>query len=287
MSRISGRVWDALPTGYSPEAAEIQMSLAICAIFRNEAAYLREWVEFHRLVGFDRFYLYQNRSDDQWQPLLEPYIQAGMVEVTEWPMESPCQLPAYQDFIGRHTGEDRWVAFIDCDEFLFASSLATVSEAIAQVNPRGWGAIGVNWMCFGASGHLRQMDGLVIERFTSRPGDRFEPNRHIKSLIRMDRVESVGPDPHHFRVNGGTFSETGDEVAGPLTARVSHNLLRINHYVTKSREEFLKRIARGRSDLAARRGADEFDGYQVAEVEDGAILRFLPALRSRIGNSRG
>jgi hypothetical protein len=57
----------------------------------------------------------------------------------------------------------------------------------------------------------------------------------------------------------------------------------MNHYVTKSREEYLQRIARGRSDLPARRDAAEFDAYQSAEVRDGAILRFLPRLKLRTG----
>jgi hypothetical protein len=31
--------------------------LSICAMYRNEAPYLREWVAFHRLMGVERFYL--------------------------------------------------------------------------------------------------------------------------------------------------------------------------------------------------------------------------------------
>ena len=38
--------------------------LAVCAIYRNEAPYLREWIEFHRLVGVERFFLYNNESTD-------------------------------------------------------------------------------------------------------------------------------------------------------------------------------------------------------------------------------
>lgn len=30
--------------------------LAVCAIFRDEAPYLAEWIEFHRLVGVEHFY---------------------------------------------------------------------------------------------------------------------------------------------------------------------------------------------------------------------------------------
>jgi len=32
--------------------------LSICAIRKNEAPYLVEWIEFHQIVGVERFYLY-------------------------------------------------------------------------------------------------------------------------------------------------------------------------------------------------------------------------------------
>lgn len=34
--------------------------LPICAIFKEEAPYLPEWIEFHRLMGVERFFLYDN-----------------------------------------------------------------------------------------------------------------------------------------------------------------------------------------------------------------------------------
>ena len=33
-----------------------RVPLAICAVFRNEDDALAEWIEFHRLVGVERFY---------------------------------------------------------------------------------------------------------------------------------------------------------------------------------------------------------------------------------------
>src|SRR4029077_9981346 len=41
--------------------------------------------------------------------------------------------------------------------------------------------------------------GLVTERFTVRPADNFPVNRHIKSIVRLHRVQAVGPYPHHFQ----------------------------------------------------------------------------------------
>jgi len=42
-------------------ADRAKVDLAVTAIYRWEADYLREWVAFHRLVGVERFFLYDNR----------------------------------------------------------------------------------------------------------------------------------------------------------------------------------------------------------------------------------
>ena len=51
--------------------------LAICAVYRNEAPYLREWIEFHRLVGVERFFLYNNRSTDTTWAYYSPTSTPG------------------------------------------------------------------------------------------------------------------------------------------------------------------------------------------------------------------
>ena len=36
--------------------------IAVCAIFKDEAPYLLEWLAFHRMIGVDLFVLYDNGS---------------------------------------------------------------------------------------------------------------------------------------------------------------------------------------------------------------------------------
>lgn len=258
------------------------MPLNVCAIFRNEAPYLAEWIEFHRLVGVERFYFYQNNSEDDWEPVLRPYVQQGVIEVQQWPVEAPSQLPAFRHHIGRHRGERGWTAFLDCDEFLFSPIHQTVTEVLNNARFDNCGAIGVNWMCFGSGGEERRTEGPVIERFVFRPPDDFGANANFKSIIRMDRIEGVGGDAHFFRVRGGTWTDAGDLITAPLVAPPRHELLRINHYVTKSREEWLKRIAHGRVDMPCRRDPTEFEMYQSQDVHDTTIWRFLPELKRRL-----
>ncbi|MFM6204524.1 glycosyltransferase family 92 protein, partial [Planktothrix sp.] len=51
--------------------------LSVCAIIKDEASYLIEWLEFHKLVGVERFYLYNNNSTDHTTDLLQSYIRSG------------------------------------------------------------------------------------------------------------------------------------------------------------------------------------------------------------------
>ncbi len=270
--------------GVGPRAIRTRlMVLAICTVFKNEAPYLREWIEFHRLVGFEEFYLYENCSDDAWESVLGPYVKADIVRVAHWPLRPPCQLQAFQHFSRFHARRDMLVAFIDCDEFLFSPRCETVMEALVQLPQFAkCGAVGVNWLCFGSSGLETKGDGLVIERFQTRPTETFQHNAHIKSIVRMDRLVSFTGDAHHFGVIGGTLSELGERVDSAFTSRPSHAVLRINHYVTKSREEYDARVSCGRVDLSSPRHND-FEMYQKERIEDKVIARFLPLLRERLG----
>ena len=49
--------------------------LSLCAIVKNEAPYLPEWIEFYKLVGVEKFYIYDNDSTDNTKEVLKPYIE--------------------------------------------------------------------------------------------------------------------------------------------------------------------------------------------------------------------
>ena len=63
------------------------MNLAVAAIFQNEARFLKEWIDFHRIVGVEHFYLFDHLSQDNPRKVLEPYIDIGLVQLTSWPIQ--------------------------------------------------------------------------------------------------------------------------------------------------------------------------------------------------------
>lgn len=219
--------------------------------------------------------------------VLRPYIEKGIVDVTDWPY--PChygagrnaQIDANQHCIDRLKGQDGWLAMIDTDEMLFSPRYATVTEALDSFE---WplGAIGVHWMMFGSSGKQKWEDAPVIERFTWRPAESNPYNRMYKCIVRLDDpdLSTVGSE-HHFATKLGTYNEDGD----PLTDREANHrssILRLNHYFTKSRQEWEDRHPHDASGETWGRDENRWDWVQAMDVDDRTIQKFLPALKERL-----
>jgi Glycosyltransferase family 92 len=252
--------------------------LAVCAIFRDEARYLAEWVSFHRLQGVERFYLYENRSSDDWQAQLEPEMEADIVEVQHWPFV-PGQLSAYQDCLERHRHDARWIAFIDIDEFLFSPTGRPLPEILRRFGTHP--AVLVNWRLYGTSGFEQPPDGLVIENFLWRAPDDFPGNRWMKSIV--NPRGALGPaSAHHFRLIGDPVGEDRQPVEKLVVREPTADLLRINHYYSKSEEDFQRKAARP----VARTGEVKIgrDPPPADAVKDETILQFGPQLRDLLAS---
>src|SRR5262245_25609317 len=56
------------PISANPAPASSASSVCVVAILKDEDPFVEEWVAYHRLIGVDHFYLYDN---DPRQPLRE------------------------------------------------------------------------------------------------------------------------------------------------------------------------------------------------------------------------
>ncbi|HRD55434.1 MAG TPA: glycosyltransferase family 92 protein [Parachlamydiaceae bacterium] len=103
--------------------------LAVCAVFKDEGPYLREWVCFHRAQGVDRFYLYDYLSCDDWRCQIEDFICSGVVQIIPWGFNGchfesfeEVRCKAYKHCLDCIRHDVKWCAFLDCNEFLFCPS---------------------------------------------------------------------------------------------------------------------------------------------------------------------
>jgi hypothetical protein len=263
--------------------------LAACLMYRNEADYLAEWIEFHLLVGVERFFLYDNESDDHHLEVLAPYLEDGVAIRHEWPGSSEkaagvnaLQAGAYNHCISTHGAEARWIAVIDTDEFLFSPTGRPVPEALVEYER--WPAVAVNTPRFGTSGHVTRPAGLVLENYTTRIHERGPC--FVKCVIDPAAViRCLGA--HRFECRRGqTVDEHGYPVYWNKTKSPSFERLRINHYFARSETDLRAKHERRGSD----RGADlrslppseELQRDHASGARDEAILGYLPPLRAAL-----
>lgn len=241
-------------------------NLAICAIMKDEGPYLREWIEYHRTVGVEKFYLYDNDSTDDTKKILAPYIKSGLVEYTFFPGEKR-QLPAYNDCIARFNNDAKWIAFVDLDEFIVPKEYETIPELLDSVSKRVTQVI-IDWEIFGSCGHKKKPQGLVIENYTMRARKSWL----YKSIVNPRMVFSMGCHEHNVAF---------------WTYHVPRNVAQINHYYCKSWEEYERRKTRGdawegKAKALVMFDLDNFILHDKNEVYDDAILRFLPAVHTAL-----
>ncbi len=247
--------------------------------------YLVEWIEFHRLAGVERFFLYNNGDREPQRELLAPYVEEGLVELHEWPVFPAPQMPAFQHTVDNHGDDSRWIAFIDTDEFLFSPTGRSLPDVLTGYEQHP--AVGVCRAFFGPSGQTTTPSDLVTESYLRRWTD-WRGSSFVKSII--DPARTVRPvNPHWFRYHDD--EQAVDELHRPVDEQYAQSLtydtLRINHYFTRSEEEWLQKTSRLRPDTGEpyntkwtvehMRSLDRETGEP-----DETVLPLVPALKQAI-----
>jgi hypothetical protein len=143
----------------------------------------------------------------------------------------------------------------------------------------------LNWLIFGPSGHERRPDGLVIENFTWRFPDDAEANRHVKSLVRTEDLVAIGSTPHIFDCARPTCNARGETVMSyAMQPTACHDVMVINHYFSKSVEEWEFKRRRGRGDSLEPHGDRIFSDVRMCDTGGTRALRLRQevSLRSAV-----
>lgn len=250
--------------------------VALCLRFRDEALYLREWLEYHVAAGVKHFFLYDNYSADDYRKVIADLLDSGIITLVDWP-HTPASPGAEEDCIRRAAGRFRWVGFIDADEFLVVRDHSSIGDFLDRY--ADYPAVALHWKMFGSSGHRQRPAAPVIAAYTRRaPG----PNRHIKSFVRPECVTACrNSHAWYYRGMRAAVNELGTPVYGSISNPPTAEHAWLNHYYTKSGEDYLDKSAR-RSTLdkvGIQNPSRRLDRYEEAmrlnnEVEDTAAQQY-------------
>lgn len=283
--------------------------LTVCAVFKNEATNLHEWLSFHDLMGVQKFILYNDDSSDNFMEILQPWIDSKKLTLrssySRHLNRARAQKEIYNHCLNRERLSSKWIAFIDLDEFLFSPKGLPLPIVLRQF--RKFPAVLVRWFLFGSGGNThKDPDTPVIERYlmcqgvgqatldSFEHGSRSDDSNYVtgwsrcgKSIVNPLRVWEMGI---HLP-QGKARSLTVEEDFKPHRWRsvpgtpFSTDVLRINHYWSKSIEELTKKIDRGALSKIGRPKRNLSKALRREEelnnVYDDTILRVRDGMLSR------
>lgn len=264
--------------------------LVIVSLFHNEARFLKEWIEFHLLLGVKHFYLYNDLSQDHSMEILEPYIQQGIVEVEQGEVSShnlrfhnAKQCDFFNRTLRKIRGHVHWSAFIDTDEFLFPKKGTTLVEFLK--NYEECAGIAVNWRLFGSSGVEEvPKDRLMIEMLTKAAPLNRPAHKFVKSIVRPEYAWYF-EEPHNAIYREGYGQVTSHKLSFPgrYTPDVEYDLIQLNHYWSRD-ARFFKENKLNRRLTWGDAKEQAYEANEVHNTEDNYdIFRFVPKLKERMG----
>lgn len=202
--------------------------LAVCCVFQNEAEWLKEWIEFHRLIGVDHFYLYNNLSTDNYLEILSPYIEKGIIELFDFPVspfKNTHQAPLYNHALKLSLNKNKWLTAIDTDEFITPMHFTSLKEYLKD--NEAYAGIYIKWQTFGTSSvkNLKKKELLIEKLVFKAPPDNVR-NTFGKTILQpLLATRFLNPHwalyPENYPVHNPDYNE-----------------IRVNHYFVRT-EDYL------------------------------------------------
>ncbi|CAF2826220.1 unnamed protein product [Rotaria sp. Silwood2] len=229
-----------VPTPSLRQSSSSQQLLTLCTSpLHNGAEYLTQWIEFHRLVGFRKFVIYN--TTDTHQRLLSVINTinrkySNLVDVVQWNFSSLAltdmltiryfQMEALHDCLIRYGDQSEWLGALDLDEYIVPLvPYQTVFDYLHD------------------SFHRRIFGSLNLRShfFCSKESDRYTSEEKNTSRLVIDRFvirarkrHEVGREKYLYRPRFVQYLSIHHEVIGVKTEQPSPDHISLAHYVSMS-----------------------------------------------------
>lgn len=243
--------------------------IVICAIAKNEHLYINDWVKYHINLGFDHIYIFDN--DDVGSEFIGNYIEktfiprVSFIDVREIRRQW-FQQECYNAFYQQEKENFSWCAFIDIDEYIVLNDWQNIKGMVCDKRFDNFSSIKLRWHLYG--------DDDVIKRDVSESPFLFfkkwlkehDYNSRGKQITRGG-VTGANIHAHNCFIDNQIIQQCttagtvcfGENYAFDVNGFLYDNAF-INHYMTKTLDEFLNQKF-NRSDVMFAQKTTKLDYY--------------------------
>ena len=231
--------------------------ICLCAIGKKENLYVEEFVEHYKKLGYDKIFIYDNndKNDENLKDVLDREIYENFVSIIDFQgyrgkSEDP-QIVAYYDCYEKNYDKYDWFSFFDIDEFLEIKNNKSIKQFLSDKKFKKCYNIIINWIVYTDNNLVYYDDRKIQERFTE-PLLNNSINRHVKSTIRGKRRTNYwrkATNSHRPKIKVPTCTQNGERLSKfkSRIQKINYDNAYIKHYNTKTIEEFIIKIKRGKS----------------------------------------
>ncbi|HBT78497.1 MAG TPA: hypothetical protein DEB39_16580 [Planctomycetaceae bacterium] len=242
--------------------SSMKQKLGLFAVIRNRSNFVKEWILFHLMSGFDAVHLI---CDGCTEPTKERVLELPcqdkiFLHETSVIRHDDRQVTAYEFLMNLYGNNFEWAAFLDSDEFLFNPQGRDLRDVLAEFDDKDCSGVVVPWTIFGPNNHVLRPSGLIIDNFTSCNGIKDRTWGTIKSITKVDDIIGIG-NVHYLNTRRPYVLENGEKFVcrGRCeTDSFRSSKFRLNHYIAGSMEDWVDRTLR--NGWGAAQSIDDFKG---------------------------
>ena len=264
--------------------------VAVCIIVRCENPYLREWCDHYLSLGVKKIFLYDNSREGDERPaeVLTGYGDA--VEIIDYTAVGlGAQVQAYTDCYEKHGNEYGWIGFLDADELVHVDG----NDLSSYLNTMQADVVLLSWRIMTDSGLVHYDPRPMAERFTVAKEKPSLENgtEFVKSFVRGGLTGlhfEVQPHVPSFKGKLKVVNAVGEESTLYPAIKPVHKVAWIDHYLTKTAEEYLGKINRGfinvsqeHNDHRKAHAIEDFFNINERTPEKEEILGVKPSKKTK------
>ena len=243
---------------------------SVCLLIKDENDFLEEWLDNYWDIGVEHFYIYDNNSKIPVEETISNikdgfYVdKCNVILFTEY---NHMQYDCYENCLINYGQESRWVGFLDTDEFVeFTDGTTDIKDFLKEFESNL--GVWIPWETYGANGHVERPIGGMRENYT-KPiispyglwGKIFIQTALIQRMY-VHGADSVGYYypivTQEYKLLFETYTDTCNRMEDGENI---YPRVKINHYMTRSYQDWVEKMSRGSSDPVFKRKFNTFFGY--------------------------
>lgn len=227
------------------------MIKAIFTNIKDEHRYLEEWFEHHIRMGFNKFIIYEDYGSMSHESIIEKYSKVTNIDYYDYVLEKDSL--EFKDITCMHHIQDNyndldWLIKLDPDEYIMMPEGKTIDDILYNIDDK-YDQIVIKWKLYNANGFINQpysgkyslvdtyIDYVDKSNIATYFGNNISENTYDigKSIIRYKKICGgrfpISDSFPHLILEGDENTVSGEKY-----------WIYINHYITKSFEEFYNRL---------------------------------------------